>query len=593
MENENELTCGKPQGIEDFILKSLAPPAEAPQVVRDIIPKGYSFKKQEKLPLVFQIQRYMEKNHHPKFSKDGKSYYWSGYFFKEDENQTFIENSINNILIDIINDSGEKYGITVSSEEKSGLCKQDYQKTNCFSRFATQIITHLKNNPQNVFVEDYFDNQNEFLNTPDGLVDIRNTEILQHHPEQLITMQAGHNILGGLPGNCPESIKEFFGLLKYIFRNDTIFESFMSIFSSLLYSGQKDKRIIFFAGPVSILTLLKNLLQELLGNYSAVIHAEGLCKKRNNPDLRPSLCNVIKNRVIMVYPQDGDVLDTNLLRQITSNTEITLRKSTKEEISFTFKGNLVFFCEKIPKFSNYKNIDSLLSSIVVVPMSHNQGICQAYPYQQDYQYNFNYDKGFYSYLLRYLLERSSYCVRHGEPVIHGYFSQTLKNLILLRGGMVEMWALTYFIEPSNYGEGNQEYMVNDLYEYSFKHWMYNNYNLPEKPSISLKRFSMILNQLSESIPDLHRNEWNGHVVYTGLFLNDENYYKRQSKKWYANNWERDVAESRRVTLSDCNEQKIHQNNQKALQRPYLTNKNSLPKPKIIEQNDFPADFDEI
>jgi hypothetical protein len=472
----------------------------------------------ESKPIHLQFADYIQPMFNP-INIDGNVYVYNGMNYILDINCSFLKKKVGALLVALIN-SDTIDGLSLTQDEKKSFLKMSRRKDTQFEVFVDQVIRKIKETNVLPIEARPFDKDYSIINCHNGLINLNTLEKIPHSKESLNMMIADANYIT-LPQTIPDVANQYFNLLKWCCGNDeNLAASIHNIIASIFVNEKETPRLVVFYGDKRCLSIVKNMLKAILGNYLIEINTREIRKKRNNEDLRRSLCDAINHQVIICNDFYKDfIADAELLDELLNSTKV-LRASSSEKsypLTINFKGTLVFFSETIPEFSCYP--DSLIDKTVVIklPLSVNFN-------QQLNIPDISFDKASIDYLFSFYVNETSNIVNHKTPFIHDIFIKTKKLLIWGRGNLVIQWANTFFRLPNTSEEARlARYTPRSLYDYSFKRYIKTiPYGIVPQ-TISFVEFCRELEKFYENIPGMNRKDWS-RVWYMDLYLDDPGYY---------------------------------------------------------------------
>ena len=523
-------------------------------------------------PVYLQIADYIQIKCNP-ITIDGNIYVYNGMHYFLDTNCSFLKEKVGALLVDLIN-SDTINGLSLTHDEKKSFLKLSYRKEAQFKVFVDQVIGKIKETNILPIASWPFDKNNSMINCHNGMINLNTLEIILHSKEFLNVMitDANYEIL---PQTIPNAANQFFTLVKWCCENnENLAASIHNIIASFLVKEKETPRLVIFYGDKRCLSIVKNMLKAILGNYLSEINSREIRKKRNNEDLRRILCDAINYQVIICNDFSKDsIADAELIDGLLNSTKI-LRASSSEKsdpLTINFRGTLVFFSETVPEFSCYP--DSLIEKTIVcrLPLSINFN-------QQPNKPDIFFDKASIDYLFSFYVNETSNTIKHRTPFIHDIFINTKKLLIWGRGNLVIQWANTFFRLPNTPEEARlSRYTARNLYDYSFKrHIKALPYDFVPQ-NISFVVFCRELEIYCENTPGMNRKEWS-RVWYMDFYLDDPGYYMLTGD---------DECESRTIAMTQRYSSGYHDQYRqhtfegaKALMHtfPYYPNPTFLPNP---------------
>lgn len=240
------------------------------------------------------------------------------------------------------------------------------------TRKITSSITLLKASESILITQDDLNNHTEFLNTLNGVVDLRTGKLMDAAPELLLTQQtaAAYN-----PHAHSELVENFFtsimpdeptrrGLLRwlgYCLTAETREEKFLEWFGR----GANGKGVLG-------VTLL-----ELLGSYGVGLTPRALLRRSRNadPDAATTGLNgleYVRFALSEELPADAE-LDASLVKNLTGGDRINLRRNYGEYRTIRNYAKINVSGNYLPRVENVAD-DGILRRIMVVPFTVKFGV---------------------------------------------------------------------------------------------------------------------------------------------------------------------------------------------------------------------------
>ena len=176
-----------------------------------------------------------------------------------------------------------------------------------------------------------FDKQKHFLNTPNGIINLKTGELQAHDKKHYIT-KITH---AEYTNKTDTPIWEQF--LKDIFSNDTELIRFMQKAVGYSLSGSTKEDCIFFCygtGRNGKSTFL-NTMAEILGEYAINIQPETIMMKNNSGGPTSDIARLKGSRFVTVpEPSEGARLNEGLVKQMTGGDKMTASRKYENEFEF-------------------------------------------------------------------------------------------------------------------------------------------------------------------------------------------------------------------------------------------------------------------
>ena len=176
-----------------------------------------------------------------------------------------------------------------------------------------------------------FDRHDYALNTPSGVVDLTNGEILPHDLEQMLTKISLAEFTDRT--DCPTWER----FLDEIFDGRTELIRFVQKAVGYSLTGSTDEQCMFFCvgdGQNGKSTFMETLA-DVLGDYAANVQAKTLLSKGTSNDISSDIARLKGPRfVTCAEPNEGARLDEGLIKQLTGGDRVTARRLYADEMEF-------------------------------------------------------------------------------------------------------------------------------------------------------------------------------------------------------------------------------------------------------------------
>lgn len=221
---------------------------------------------------------------------------------------------------------------TPPKDDKSSMEKlfSKHIKTSRSSKAKTAMKKELQHKVPIVLGQ--FDRDKYALNTPTGIIDLRENKQLPHNIEKYITKLTGT----GLSDNdCPQW-KSF---LSTIFNGDLEMIRYIQKAVGYSLSGSISEQCVFFlygTGRNGKTTFL-DTIRAMMGDYAANAQPETIMvSQKSSGGARSDIARLKGARfVTTVEPNEGMRLDEGLIKQLTGGDPITARFQYSQEFEFT------------------------------------------------------------------------------------------------------------------------------------------------------------------------------------------------------------------------------------------------------------------
>jgi P4 family phage/plasmid primase-like protien len=200
------------------------------------------------------------------------------------------------------------------------------------------------------------------MNTPAGMVDLKQGTLLPHDPKDFCTKITA--VSPSLDGT--DIFQEF---LQQITGGDEGLESYLQLLAGMMAVGKVfcENLIVVYGTGGNGKSTLFNLLSMVLGDYAGSLPSEVLtvnCRQNKSPEYAELRG---KRLVIAAELEEGMRLDTAALKKLCSTDRITAAKKFKNPFSFTPSHTTILYTNHLPKVG--ASDSGTWSRIVVVPFT--------------------------------------------------------------------------------------------------------------------------------------------------------------------------------------------------------------------------------
>lgn len=207
---------------------------------------------------------------------------------------------------------------------------QRHIKTSRSSKAKTAMKKELQH--QVPIVLGQFDRDKYALNTPNGIIDLKEGCVLPHDIEKYITKLTGTGIS---ESDCPQ----WKAFLDTIFCGDSEMIRYIRKAVGYSLSGSTSEQCVFFlygTGRNGKSTFL-DIIRAMMGDYAANAQPETIMvSQKNTGGARSDIARLKGARfVTTVEPNEGMRLDEGLIKQLTGGDPVTARFQYSQEFEFT------------------------------------------------------------------------------------------------------------------------------------------------------------------------------------------------------------------------------------------------------------------
>jgi len=248
-------------------------------------------------------------------------YIWDGKIWEKDERNKILKlatNTARKILVSAAEESDPDKSKDIA---KWGIASQSINRRKAMIEGATPYVP---------VTPDEFDRHPELINLCNCCLDLNSLQTREHARENLMTKCAG--VEYKLEAQCPLWEDH----LHLIFGGDQdLIEGFQEACGYLLIGDNPEQQIFFLWGNgKNGKSETMKVLTRLMGDYARNIGAESLMVKRGDGP-RSDLARIAGARFVTASePYEGARLAESVIKQLTGDDEVTVRRLYENEFSF-------------------------------------------------------------------------------------------------------------------------------------------------------------------------------------------------------------------------------------------------------------------
>ena len=197
---------------------------------------------------------------------------------------------------------------------------------------ATAALTMAQCYPEVAIKLDRFDSDPWVINCPNGTLNLKTAELLEHDRGRYLTKEVG--VAYDASATCPQWRR----FLLEIMGNDQELVDYLQRVIGYLLTGDTSEEAFFFLygiGANGKSTFLE-VVKALLGDYGKSAEFSTFTEDADKGGARPDLVNLIGARLVMANEAgQGKVLDTGLLKKMTGRDTMACRDLYKGMVEFT------------------------------------------------------------------------------------------------------------------------------------------------------------------------------------------------------------------------------------------------------------------
>lgn len=325
-----------------------------------------------------------------KFIYETKEWYrWTGKYWKLDHEKSHlltIESVIESIRAEIsecdaiINSLSKKIkGVNIEELKKQGMKLNKIQEEFLFAKLirksAAKWSTTIQNGNRIKTMLDLaqgqtgvsrsiseFDTKGHYLGVGNGVVDLRNKELITNDSEYLIMKYCSCNYIP--EATCPNW--DLF--LEKIFQNDKDTILFMQRLVGQAISGEvgKSNLILFNGVGANGKSVFVDTIDELMGQYSMALSSKSIMNKGDKKEYYLASLKGIRLS-IMNESGDGDSLDESTVKSLIGSGMIQARVPAGQPFTFQPVSTMILVTNILPQYSGEY---ATARRILVVPFNY-------------------------------------------------------------------------------------------------------------------------------------------------------------------------------------------------------------------------------
>lgn len=280
---------------------------------------------------------------------EGKLYYWTGYYWKEDDAKYITLKSKFRELYNFYN-----YNLSVFN--------LDCKKPELIKHYKQKILQLENNNYEKQVIEksfEYFKKDNikwngkpEIIQFENGCYNIEEGKFVEPDPLNYISFSIGYDYKKG----DPELINELTKIIKSIVKDEENYNSLMKYLASCLYHGNREEHAEFWTNTGrNGKGVIKDLTKLAFGNYQGDLVSAYYTKVASDASNHTThLVKVMNARIIYTSENDENVeFKEEPFKKCTGGDDISGRdlfENSKQTKDFKM-GKVIILTNNLPKFS--------------------------------------------------------------------------------------------------------------------------------------------------------------------------------------------------------------------------------------------------
>lgn len=296
-----------------------------------------------------------------KYSHINKAwYYWNGKYWCRDESGEMKR------LADLTIQDIKQQAFTFTDDEKKQEAYLKWAIKTAGSKMKSNMLIEAQHIPGIPVGANDFDIQDDLINCENGIVNLRNGEIIPHNPSYMMS-KISYSAYDNKSKKKPEKWLEF---LKDITNGDEDLQNYLQKAVGYSLSGSAKEQCLFFCfgnGNNGKSTFL-NVITDIAGTYSLNMQSESIMIKKNTGAVNTDIARLNGSRFVTVAePEENVRLNEQLIKQMTGGEQLTARFLYGNEFQF----NPIF---KLWIGTNHKPIirgtdDGIWRRVVLIPFT--------------------------------------------------------------------------------------------------------------------------------------------------------------------------------------------------------------------------------
>ena len=293
-----------------------------------------------------------------KYSKNRKKwFYWDGKVWRED-----TTNEIRRLADDCIAKM-KKQAMSYEQDKQQELIK--WAKRTESNKQKTNMIAETEHLRDIAIDVDYFDTQPDLINVENGIINLRNGELINHNPDYRMSKIG----FSSYAEECkkPERWLQF---LNEITDNNQELIDYLqkSVGYSLTASTKEQCLFICYGNGCNGKSTFMDVITTLMGTYALNMQAESIMVKKHSAAVNTDIARLKGSRFVTVAePQEGMKLNESLIKQLTGGDKITARFLFAEEFEFKPEFKMWISTNHKPIISGTDN--GIWRRIVLIPFT--------------------------------------------------------------------------------------------------------------------------------------------------------------------------------------------------------------------------------
>jgi len=293
-----------------------------------------------------------------KYSKNRNKWsFWDGKVYRED-----TTNEIRRLADECIARM-KKQAQSFDGEKKQELLK--WAKRTESNKQKTNMIAEAQHLRDIAIDVDYFDTQPDLINVENGIINLRNGELIAHNPDYHMSKIG----FSSYAEDC-EKPERWLQFLNEITGNDQGLIDYLqkAVGYSLTASTREQCLFICYGNGCNGKSTFMDVITTLMGTYALNMQAESIMVKKHSAAVNTDIARLKGARFVTVAePQEGMKLNESLIKQLTGGDKITARFLFAEEFEFRPEFKMWISTNHKPIISGTDN--GIWRRIVLIPFT--------------------------------------------------------------------------------------------------------------------------------------------------------------------------------------------------------------------------------
>ena len=209
----------------------------------------------------------------------------------------------------------------------------------------TSIAASMLNEPR----PEEYDADGWILNTPDGIVDLKTGQLMEHDPDARCTKITACGLQ-----STSDGVKMWADFVKHITGGDVNFAKYLQTLAGMAAVGEvyEEGLVISYGPGGNGKSTFFGALGQVLGDYAKTINADLLVPVYGHPDLSYVATLRGVRLAVMGETEENARMSISLMKRITSRDRVTGRALYKDPIEFTPAHTTIMHTNHLPRLNS-------------------------------------------------------------------------------------------------------------------------------------------------------------------------------------------------------------------------------------------------